>query len=1305
MATVQKNLKPGSMEASSSIRPTEIAQAILAPLASLKLTVFLLVLAVVVILIATIDQTRADVYQVKMKHFRTVFVSVPFQTFFIPRWSPNFQNIPGRFFIPSGLSVLVLMMLNLTAAHVLRFRLHASGMKLAIGLFVAVLAGLLTWAIIFTGETPEGFRAMPPITYTQMWMAMQVGMLAIAIGAAIGWLTLKKELEVERLLLGVAAVVSAVVLGLTIYLGEKAFIGDSAMRILWQLAQATIAAVVAYAACVLLFKRKSGIVLLHLGVFGLMLNEIFVTVTNDEQRMTIFEGQTVSQALDVRSTELAIIDTSDPEYDEVVAVPGSMLQSEQLVSSPKLLPFDVTCVRYIPSSDIRQLMGIKLENPATQGIGMRAEAIPVLSTVGTDSDQTVDFASAYVKLTNKEDGTDLGTYLVSQQLKDSSSDTVTVGEKSYRIALRFKTTYKPYSLTLTDAQREYYPGTKTPRWYSSDVVLNDHTNGTKSDQRIWMNNPLRYSDETFYQSGMDTLPDGKTYTVLQLVRNKGWMIPYVCCMFTVVGLLAQFGVSLLAFLEKTRKKSGRRNLNSDSIKDSSSPNRLPTIVATTGSKLEWIPAVILIGFFGLWAARQAATAYTGKVKNGEMRLDLLAQVPITTNGRFQPLDSFARNTARQLVNRESVADKNEKSQPAIRWLADTLFEAEGYEDYRAIQVLDMNILGALELPIAQAKNRKRYNYTFGEMLKKESKLLKLIPDPEVKDPKTWSEFESRAQTVAGKLQQIYGLKQMISGSFLAEEEVLTRLRAASQMRLTSPLIPLIIPSEDRDKPFQSFSVMQTRIMLGEIAKQFDCDTTETLAKAIVAKEIIPPLRQDELKAKIIQELVSSPEFVEQASQSGTDTRELAAMLNRNWDNMPVEIKSKIDNDYIPAFSPIVDALIAREVPLFEAGMEETLIKINGSQGKIETQENEFVALLSKLRPAYIDNDADRFNSTLETYLAKVNAEGPAEMSPFRLKTERFYNSFSPFYISSIIYLVAFFAVVLGWIGWRDSWNRAAYGLLILGLVIHIYGLVARVAISGRPPVTNLYSSVLFVSAAMVVKMLIVERISKLGIGTLMAGCGAFLALLWAWTMTIVDGDTFTVMVAVLDTQFWLATHVVIISVGYAATFGAGLLGFAFIVSSLLSPAMANKQNRKSMIDVIYGVVCFGLLCSFFGTVLGGLWGDDSWGRFWGWDPKENGALMIVLWNAVVLHARWGGMVRERGLAALAVLGNIVVLWSWKGVNAMGVGLHAYAGTDDNDTLYRIMMVAGAHAIVAALVLIPEQFWMSYAKDRSNISKA
>jgi len=183
---------------------------------------------------------------------------------------------------------------------------------------------------------------------------------------------------------------------------------------------------------------------------------------------------------------------------------------------------------------------------------------------------------------------------------------------------------------------------------------------------------------------------------------------------------------------------------------------------------------------------------------------------------------------------------------------------------------------------------------------------------------------------------------------------------------------------------------------------------------------------------------------------------------------------------------------------------------------------------------------------------------------------------------------------------------------------------------------------------------------------------------------------------VSKTEFWTAKDPLTLSVGYVATFTAGLLGSALLLSSLLAPALNIKATRRQVSNVIYGVVCFGLLCSFFGTVLGGLWGDDSWGRFWGWDPKENGALMIVLWSALLLHARWGGFVKERGIAILAILGNIIVLWSWKGVNSMGVGLHAYAASED-DTVFWIVIVGLIHLVVALIALLPTKFWFSHIR--------
>ena len=179
--------------------------------------------------------------------------------------------------------------------------------------------------------------------------------------------------------------------------------------------------------------------------------------------------------------------------------------------------------------------------------------------------------------------------------------------------------------------------------------------------------------------------------------------------------------------------------------------------------------------------------------------------------------------------------------------------------------------------------------------------------------------------------------------------------------------------------------------------------------------------------------------------------------------------------------------------------------------------------------------------------------------------------------------------------------------------------------------------------------------------------------------------------AVLDTNFWLATHVVIVTLGYASTYVAGFLGLVYILRGFFSRSLF-PETAKSLSRMIYGIICFATLFSFVGTMLGGIWADQSWGRFWGWDPKENGALLIVIWCAVILHARWGGMIRERGLMAMALFGNIVTAFSWFGVNMLGVGLHSYGFMEK-----AFWWLQGFNVTQVALIflaMIPKRFWRS-----------
>jgi len=220
---------------------------------------------------------------------------------------------------------------------------------------------------------------------------------------------------------------------------------------------------------------------------------------------------------------------------------------------------------------------------------------------------------------------------------------------------------------------------------------------------------------------------------------------------------------------------------------------------------------------------------------------------------------------------------------------------------------------------------------------------------------------------------------------------------------------------------------------------------------------------------------------------------------------------------------------------------------------------------------------------------------------------------------------------------------------------------------------------------------VLERFFKDGIGAVVASSIGFITLIIAHHLSL-SGDTMEMMRAVLDTNFWLATHVVVVTLGYASTFVAGFLALIYIVRGVFTKTLS-EATSKALARMIYGIVCFATLFSFVGTVLGGIWADQSWGRFWGWDPKENGALIIVLWNALILHLRWGGIIRESGLAVCAIGGNIVTSWSWFGVNMLGIGLHSYGFMDS--AFQWLMLFVLSQLLLIILGSLPLRMWKSF----------
>jgi ABC-type transport system involved in cytochrome c biogenesis permease subunit len=336
-----------------------------------------------------------------------------------------------------------------------------------------------------------------------------------------------------------------------------------------------------------------------------------------------------------------------------------------------------------------------------------------------------------------------------------------------------------------------------------------------------------------------------------------------------------------------------------------------------------------------------------------------------------------------------------------------------------------------------------------------------------------------------------------------------------------------------------------------------------------------------------------------------------------------------------------------------------------------------------------NGDAGAFNSALADYRSSLVPGFSRALA--KARAEVFFNQMQPFYNAMVIYVLAGLLAIFFWFNLSEALRRSAVWLIALAFLIHTTGLIYRIVLQGRPPVTNLYSSAIFIGWGAVILGLILEKFHKNGIGAVVAAGMGFITLIIAQNLAL-DGDTMEMMRAVLDTNFWLATHVVVVTLGYASTFVAGFLALIYILRGMFTKTL-DEATGKSLARMIYGIVCFATLFSFVGTVLGGIWADQSWGRFWGWDPKENGALIIVLWNALILHLRWGGMIRERGLVVCAIGGNIVTSWSWFGVNMLGIGLHSYGFTDAAFKWLMLFVISQLGLIV--LGLLPARMWKSF----------
>ena len=920
---------------------------------------------------------------------------------------------------------------------------------------------------------------------------------------------------------------------------------------------------------------KIGISMIHAGLLLLLGGGFITAIYQEESAMIIPEGEKRNYSEAFREFEIALVQKS-AATEAVVAIPDSILRDIAAKKAPASVelpgtPYTLVVQTYHPNAMIRakSQMSDGLDLKATQGIGARTQ-LAYKPLPESYDDNRPNAPTAIVELKTKEKS--LGIWALNLNLTESfDAQTFDDAGKTYELSLRRTRYYVPFTVHLDKFTHEKYPGTETPRRFASDVQINEGTSSFAYN--ISMNQPLRHAGLTFFQSSFGSTKDGKSLSVLQVVRNPGWLLPYISVAVMSLGLVWHFGFSLLRFLRGRAAKAA---------------------------------AMLALAF--VTATADAADAGWNSREFGA--------IPVQSGGRVIPIETLATGSLLQMRSRTSISlSKLErvafgqrpstwtteqraeiaKELPALSAELQAMLEKRPVRlTGGAISSVDWLIEVCFRAPIA------RHLPTF--RVEHPNVLKRVGGDPEKSLYVSWDGILKNSAELSKAAEQARKRAQADRDS---EDRGLLTLESAARQYAT--LSMTFIPG---DLPLD----VTPRREYGAWISALNRALAEMNASA-TGKAFDPELQ------KTVKTFVERYQDFEREGVIGLMPPKDETSLAR-WDNLGASLLGIIKDQKAHRAGLAEDGIITRYADFSMAWRE----------GK--------------------DDECARLSSAIAASL-----KGP--WTP-KAESEAAFGRLQPFYWLLIAYAVTVLMVFASWLTSSENLRAWAYRLLVACFVLHTLALGYRMWLHGRPPVTNLYSSGIFVAWGAVGLGIMLERVWKNGIGAAATGITGFVSLIVAHNLGLSGEDNLESVRAVLDSNFWLATHVTIVTLGYSATFVAGLLGALHLA---LRAFKKDYDWGDSVARAAYGILAFAVLASFIGTMLGGIWADQSWGRFWGWDPKENGAILIVIWCAICLHARWGGLVRREGLMQLLVFGNIVTAWSWFGTNLLGVGLHSYGFTE------------------------------------------
>lgn len=498
---------------------------------------------------------------------------------------------------------------------------------------------------------------------------------------------------------------------------------------------------------------------------------------------------------------------------------------------------------------------------------------------------------------------------------------------------------------------------------------------------------------------------------------------------------------------------------------------------------------------------------------------------------------------------------------------------------------------------------------------------------------------------------------------------------------------LAIQDGGRVKPFDTFARESVQLITGSQTHNGKKSTEVVLAWLIFPNQWneqkfvqIKNLQlKTELGMKPTDNFISPVDLVHN-SKLASEMTELAHLQKEKKKLSPYFQSVQRVNNQLTLYNEIITGLGIRLVP---QTLSPDWIPLSDLKGEYQEA---FGNVAAAFITAITKDDTKPFNDAVLKFKEMAKASVPSVYpSQASISQEIFYNQTHPFRIAYIIYLFAalLFALALN-LPKKNFLRKMALTTAFLGLAVHVSGFIFRCYIAGRPPVSNMYESVIWVSMGCVIFGLIFELIYKRQFIGLAATAVATLGLIIGDSVPAVLDQSIRPLEPVLRSNYWLIIHVLTITLSYAAfalAMGIGNIALSYYVRGI---EKENREKLQVLALFVYRSIQVGVLLLTAGTILGGVWADYSWGRFWGWDPKETWALIADLGYLAVLHGRFTGWLRTFGTIAASVVAFAGVVMAWYGVNfVLGVGLHSYGfGGGGVHYVTAILLVQLAYVAIA-----------------------